>query len=89
MSIDRWTKDIIMNEKELSDELNNWFNTIDENKPHFWDRNKVGKIIKNRLSEIKRWKNLLSGSRRGRQKAYRKMEWVEACKRGYQGEFEG
>ena len=79
----------IMNEKELSNELNNWFNNVNSNKPHFWERNKVGKIIRDYLVSEGHWKNKLNGSKKGRQKAKRMMDFVLAKRNGYEGEFEG
>lgn len=89
MSIDQLLNGHIMNEKELSNELNNWFNNADSNKPHFWERNKVGKIIKNQLEKCGHWKIKLNGSSKGRKKGFRKMQWVIACRNGYDGPFEG
>lgn len=50
-----------MSNKELADELNEWFNKnhldIIQNK-NFWNEDLVGKTIKNLLESKKRWKQL-------------------------------
>jgi hypothetical protein len=46
-----------MNEKELMESLNQWFDTADRYDKNFWNRNKIAKVIKNRLKEWKHWKN--------------------------------
>lgn len=51
-----------MDEETLSKELNNWFKTTNTNKIHFWNRNPVGKVLKDNLIKIEHWKNARRGN---------------------------
>ena len=74
-----------MNEKILIEEVKKWFNLQSNNK-NKWCRNSFGVFLKNELNKLGNWKNAKRGNTR---KAKRKMEWVLACRAGYDGPFEG
>jgi len=59
-----------IDEKELAKYLEQWFNEVDITKEHFWDRSKVGQIIKKWLKMGGKWKNRARGNPR---KGYKKL----------------
>lgn len=50
------------NNKELEKLLIEWFDNNDLIKPHFWNRNKIGKLIKDKLNLIGKWRNRMRGN---------------------------
>ena len=53
---------IMYSEKEIADYVDHWFDiTVD--KPGVWNQSPLGKIIKNRLTELGRWRNKRRGKR--------------------------
>ena len=59
------------NENELEKLLTEWFDNSDLLKKHFWTRNKVGRLIKDRLNEIKKWRYRMRGDAK---KGYAEMD---------------
>jgi hypothetical protein len=76
-----------MNEKELANEINNWFNSkYNDFNPNFWNRNPVARAIKSNLVNNKHWKGLRRGNPA---KGGRKKKFNQFRNNGYEGEFEG
>ena len=71
---------IKIDEEKLSEYLEIWFNEADPTKDHFWNRNKVGKVIKKYLKILGKWKNKGRGNPKKGYKVYienkkKKEEW--------------
>ena len=61
----------MIDENKLLKELEIWFEYNDLTKVHFWERNKIGKLIKNNIKSIGKWKNRARGNPR---KGYLEMK---------------
>jgi hypothetical protein len=46
-----------MNEKELANLIQTWFNQNFNRNTNFWNRNPVGKVLKKNLKTWRHWKN--------------------------------
>ncbi len=70
------------NEYDLAAELQKWFDNHGKS-AHVWSRNKIGKLIKDNLSDLDHWKNKKRGrSKKGGQNSFFNIkDWSQRNKK--------
>lgn len=76
---------IEIDEDELAAVLNTWFNQLNVNNPNVWNRNKVAKVLKNRLKSLKHWKDKDGRTTKTKRFALEMMKYKQAVNNGYDG----